>query len=285
MAVQPDTAERPAAPAQRSGRHRIDKVSENSPRRLIPQTGVLTARILRRWSRDPATLVQSFVMPTGFLIALEIVFGEVIERATGVDGLYSQVPLVALVGGMTGAIIGAVGIMREREAGLLARFWVVPVHRAAGLLARLTADFIRIVVITLVVMSVGLALGLRFQQGIPSTIAWVLMPALFGVALSAAVLTLALYAANEIVPQATEILIAMLMFFSIGFVPLDQYPGWLQPIVEHQPLSYTIEAMRGLSLGGPVAEPVFFTVLWSAGVAAVCAIPLMVGYRKASRRG
>ncbi len=40
----------------------------------------------------------------------------------------------------------------------------------------------------------------------------------------------------------------MLMFFSIGFVPLDQYPDWLQPIVEHQPVSYTIEAMRGLSL-------------------------------------
>ena len=59
-------------------------------------------------------------------------------------------------------------------------------------------------------------------------------------------------------PQATEIVIAMLMFFSIGFVPLDQYPGWLQPIVEHQPVSYTIEAMRGLSLEGPIAEPVLF---------------------------
>lgn len=285
MAMQPDTARPAPAPMPPGGRHRVHKVWENSPGRLITQTRVLTVRILRRWSRDPATLVQSFVMPTAFLLALDIVFGEVIERATGVDGLYAQVPLVALVGGMTGAIIGAVGIMREREVGLLARFWVVPVHRAAGLLARLTADFIRIVVITLVVMCVGLVLGMRFQQGVPAAIAWVLMPALFGVALSAAVLTLALFAANEIVPQATEILIAMLMFFSIGFVPLDQYPEWLQPIVEHQPFSYTIEAMKGLSLGGPIAEPVFFTVLWSAGIAAVCAVPLMIGYRKASKRG
>ncbi|MGB0436372.1 MAG: ABC transporter permease [Mycobacterium sp.] len=276
----------PPAPRRDRGRHRRAKeVSESSPRRLIPQTWVLTARILRRWSRDPATLVQSLVMPAGFLVALDIVLGGGIEQVTGRSGLYGQVPLVALVGGMTGAIIGAVNIMREREVGLLSRFWVVPVHRGAGLLARLIADVVRIVVITLVVLCVGVALGFRFEQGIPAAIAWVFMPAMFGVALSAAVLTLALYSSNTIVPQATEIIIAMLMFFSTGFVPLDQYPGWLQPIVEHQPVSYTIEAMRGLSLEGPIAEPVMWTVVWSAGIAAVCAVPLMIGYRKASKRG
>ncbi|MDZ4234184.1 MAG: ABC transporter permease [Dietzia sp.] len=273
------------APLRPGGRHRMRKVWENSPKRLIPQTWVLTARILRRWSRDPATLVQSLVMPAGFLVALDIVLGDGIEQVTGNSGLYGQVPLVALVGGMTGAIIGAVNIMREREVGLLSRFWVVPVHRGAGLLARLTADVFRIVVITLVVLCVGLALGFRFEQGVPAAIAWVFMPAMFGVALSAAVLTLALYSSNTIVPQATEIIIAMLMFFSTGFVPLDQYPEWLQPIVEHQPVSYTIEAMRGLSLEGPIAEPVMWTVVWSAGIFAVCAVPLAIGYRKASKRG
>lgn len=282
VAAQPSPARAPHRPG---GRHRVEKVWENSPKRLIPQTWVLTARILRRWSRDPATLVQSLVMPAGFLVALDIVLGDGIEKVTGNSGLYGQVPLVALVGGMTGAIIGAVNIMREREVGLLSRFWVVPVHRGAGLLARLTADVVRIVVITLVVLCVGLALGFRFEQGLPAAIAWVFMPALFGVALSAAVLTLALYSSNTIVPQATEIVIAMLMFFSIGFVPLDQYPGWLQPIVEHQPVSYTIEAMRGLALEGPIAEPVLWTVAWSAGIAAVCAVPLAIGYRRASKRG
>jgi ABC-2 type transport system permease protein len=50
-------------------------------------------------------------------------------------------------------------------------------------------------------------------------------------------------------------------------------------------VSYTIEAMRGLSLEGPIAEPLLFTALWSAGIFAVCAVPLAIGYRKASRRG
>ncbi|PRC47879.1 peptide ABC transporter permease, partial [Mycobacterium sp. ITM-2017-0098] len=107
------TAESPvSAPYRSGGRHRVQKMWENSPAQLVPQVAVLTARILRRWSRDPATLVQSLVMPAVFLAALDIVLGDVIEQVTGHSGLYGQVPLVALVGGMTGAIIGAVGIMR-----------------------------------------------------------------------------------------------------------------------------------------------------------------------------
>jgi ABC-2 type transport system permease protein len=46
-----------------------------------------------------------------------------------------------------------------------------------------------------------------------------------------------------------------------------------------------VEAMRGLSLGGPVLAPVVAMLLWSAGIAAACAIPMAIGYRKASTRG
>lgn len=152
-------------------------------------------------------------------------------------------------------------------------------------MARLAADAVRIVVITLTALAVGMALGFRFEQGPLAALLWVFMPAVFGVALSAAVLTLALWSSSTLVPQATDIVIAILMFFSIGFVPLDQYPEWMQPFVEHQPASYTIKAMQGLSIDGPIAEPVMFTFLWAVGIAAVCAVPLTLGYRRASRRG
>lgn len=259
--------------------------SENSPRRLIPHTWVLTARILRRWSRDRATVVESLIVPVAFLVTLNIVLGDGISQVTGHSALYGSVPLVAMVGAMSGAMVGGIGLMRERTDGLLSRLWVVPVHRAAGLLSRLVADAVRIVVTTVVILGAGLVLGFRFRQGILETVAWLFIPTAFAVAFSMAVITLALYTAKTIVLEATEIIWGLLMFFSTGFVPLDQFPRWIQPIVEHQPVSYAIEAMRGLSLGGPVLSPVVGMLLWSAGIAAACAVPMAIGYRRASMRG
>ena len=258
---------------------------ENSPRRLVLHTWVLTARLLRRWSRDPHTVVESLVMPVVLLMTLNIVLGDGVSQLTGHSALHGSVPLIAMVGAMSGSMVGGIGLMRERTDGLLTRLWVLPAHRASGLLSRLVADLIRIVVTTAVIMCAGLVLGFRFRQGIQASVAWLFIPTVFGVAFTMVVITLALYSANTIVVEATEVVWGLLMFFSTGFVPLGQYPRWIQPAVQHQPMSYSIEAMRGLSLGGPVLTPVVAMLLWSAGIAAVCAVPMVIGYRKASMRG
>ena len=131
----------------RQGRHRrTGPTSENAWRRLVPHTWVLTNRILRRWSRDPATVLESLVIPIVLLVTLNIVLGDAISQVTGHSALYGSVPLVAMVGAMTGAMVGGIGLMGERTDGLLSRLWVLPVHRASGLLSRLAADAVRIVV-------------------------------------------------------------------------------------------------------------------------------------------
>jgi ABC-2 type transport system permease protein len=98
---------------------------------LISETSLLTARILRRWSGDAATVAQSLLFPAFFLVALDVLLGDGVKRVTGQSALYGSVPLVSLIGATSGAIIVAVGVMRERDDGLLARFWVVP-SRSCG---------------------------------------------------------------------------------------------------------------------------------------------------------
>jgi ABC-2 type transport system permease protein len=267
-----------------SGRHRVHPNRENAPRWLIPHTSVLTGRILRRWGRDTATLVESLIMPVVLLVTLDIVLGDAISQVTGHSALYGSVPLIALVGAMTGAMVGGVGLLHERTAGLLSRLWVLPVHRASGLLSRLTAEAVRIVVTTAVILGVGYLLGFRFRQGILEAIVWLFVPTVLGVAFSVGVITLALYTATTTMVELTEGVWALLMFFSTGFVPLDQFPTWVQPVVEHQPVSCAIETMRGLALGGPVLAPTVGMLLWSAGIVAACVVPMAVRYRHASMR-
>ena len=49
---------------------------ENSARRLVAHTWILTARLLRRWSRDPATVLESLIMPVLLLVTVNIVLGD-----------------------------------------------------------------------------------------------------------------------------------------------------------------------------------------------------------------
>ncbi len=258
--------------------------SENSFRMLFPQTLIQTQRLLLRLARNPMTIVQALVVPILFLLTLNVVLGDTIRTITGHSAVYGNVPMSTLSASMAGSAVGAVGLIRERADGLLARLWVVPVHRFSGLLARLLAEAVRVVVTVLVIMCVGLLLGLRFKQGIPATIAWLSIPLMFGVAFASFVITVSLFWPNSPVAEVISLLVALGIFLCSGFVPLDQYPQWIQPVVQHQPLTYAVETMRGLSLGGPVRHSLLGILSWSGGIAAACAIPMVVGYRRASRR-
>lgn len=258
---------------------------ENSPRLLLPHAWVQTKRLLTRFLRDPMTFFFGVVFPIFMLLVLDIVLGDAIQAATGSSAVYGSVPLMTVIGAMNGASVGAVGIIAEQNEGMLARLWVTPVHRASGLLARIAAEALRVTVNSAVLLGVGFALGLRFEAGLPAAALWLCVPVLFGVVFAMLVLTVALYWPSPTMVNAIVLVNSLCLFFSSGFVPLDQYPRWIQPVVEHQPVSYAIESMRGLSLGGPVAEPGAGILLWSAGLLLACVIPMVMGYRKASMRG
>ncbi|NMD58154.1 MULTISPECIES: ABC transporter permease [Tsukamurella] len=273
-----------AVPRPANGPVSAAHFGERSAGALARQTGVLAGRIISRWVRDPATLAETVLVPVAFLVTLNVVLGDGISEITGTSALVGSVPLVALVAATQGATVGGLGLMAERDGGFLARLWVTSIHRAAGITSRLFAEALRIVAATAVLTITGVLLGLRFENGPAALAAWLLVPAVFGVAFATAVLTVAVYAAKTIVVEATALVSGLFMFFCTGFVPLEQYPRWLQPLVQHQPFSNTVDAMRGLAVGGPVAAPLLELIAWSAGIIAVCAVPLATGYRRASTR-
>ncbi len=248
------------------------------------QTWIQLQRLLIGWRYDVRVVVEALILPVVFLVAVNLVFGHSVTAVSGHDALYGTVPMTALVGAVFGSSAAGIALMRERDEGLLARFWVLPLHRASGLLARFVAETIRIQLSTILVVATGGLLGFRFSQGLTAAALWMCIPVLFGVAFSFLVTTLALRLTNVVVAEATGLAVALLVFFSTGFVPRVAYPSWLQPIVEHQPMSCAVDVMRGLSLGGPVSAPMLRLLLWCIGTVAACVWPMAVGYRRASTR-
>jgi ABC-2 type transport system permease protein len=255
---------------------------ENSLRALVAQTRVQTRRILLGWTRDLTAVIEALVLPILFLLTLNIILGNVISQVSGHSALYGTVPLNALAATINGAVVGAIGLIGERNDGLLRRLWVVPVHRASGVLSRIVAEAVRIMITTLVVLAVGLILGFRFHQGILAILMWFAIPLIFGLAFAILITMVALFTANNFLLETVTLVHILAVVFSTGFLPVDQFPKWIQPVVAHQPMSYAIEAMRGLSMGGPVRWPMIATLLWAGGITAVCIVPTLVGYRRAS---
>lgn len=256
--------------------------SQNAARLFVAQTLLQTNRLLTRWARDYITVIGAIVLPILFMVVLNIVLGNLAYVVTHDSGLYSIVPLIALGAAITGSTFVAIDLMRERSFGLLARLWVLPVHRASGLISRILANAIRTLVTTLVMLGTGVVLGFRFRQGLIPSLMWISVPVILGIAIAAMVTTVALYTAQTVVVEGVELVQAIAIFFSTGLVPLNSYPGWIQPFVAHQPVSYAIAAMRGFAMGGPVLPPMIGMLVWTAGICVVCAVPLAIGYRRAS---
>jgi len=65
-------------------------------------------------------------------------------------------------------------------------------------------------------------------------------------------------------------------------VPISTMPGWLQAFANNQPVTYVINTMRALALGGPVASSLWKSAVWLAGIFIVF-LPLAVrAYRRAA---
>lgn len=258
---------------------------ETSMSALARQSLLQTQRLLLRWSRDPLTTVQALIYPALMLVMFQIVLGNSISSATGTSAIYGQTAMMALVASMVGSMAGAVTLNLEQREGLLTRFWVLPVHRASSFVGRMLAEAIRILITTAVILTMGIALGFRFTQGLAAGIGVFFIPLLFGVGFASMVTAAAVYGGKTRLVELISLVTSLLMFFNSGFVPVQAYPSWLQGFVRYQPMSCAVDAMKALSIGGPLAAPLWMTIGWAVGLVALFIYPAVRGYQRAAQPG
>lgn len=248
---------------------------------LVVQSRVQAGRLLRGWTREPVVLIQALIFPTFLLVVYHLVIGESIRHLTGSSSLYGLVPMCAIVGAMFGAIGAGAALPDERESGLLSRLWTLPVHRASALVGRLLAEAGRAFVGAVAITAVGVAMGLRFQSWL-GAVGFVVIPVLMVIGFSTVIVAFGVQANGKNIITGLSTVCFLLLFFNSGMVPVDVFPGWLEPIVRAQPMSPAIETMRGLAEGGPVLWPALQSLAWVVGLVAVFGPMAVRGYRLAA---
>lgn len=234
---------------------------------LARATWIQAGRALRRSLRMPTVVVQGLAFPLVLMLLLLAGFREVVGDFDPTrDHVQRLVPMAAITGAVFGGLANGAGLISERRMGLLDRFRALPSPRLAPLTGRVLAEAARIALGTVVLVLVAMVVGFRFSGGVLGALAFVPVVVVYGTSFAWLVTALAVRATAFEQLSLLGPLFLVLLFFNTGFVPLDAFPGALQPLVRSSPHTAVSDALLGLSDGGPVAGPLLRTLLWSAAI-------------------
>lgn len=234
-------------------------------------------RIRHRLVRSPQTLGTAAVSAVVFLLMFRYVVG----GAMGTDEIEYVDFLVPgfVAGGLLFTAGGnAVAVAEDAAGGVNDRLRSLPVSDVAVLSGRALADTALTVLVAAITLAVGVAVGFRPDTNVGRLALAAGIVVVFSSAIAWVFLWLGLVAGSAQAAQALGILGVPFSFLSSAFVPVDTMPAALEWFARYQPLSFVVDAVRGLTVGTvtPAGTSLTFEVvgslIWSAALLAV-AVP------------
>jgi ABC-2 type transport system permease protein len=242
----------------------------------------VAVRNLIAYKRVPQLLVFSSVQPVIFVLLWRYVFGGAVRVPGSVSYVDFLMPGIFVQTVVFGSLAAAIGLAADLKSGLLERFRSLPMAGSAVLAGRTIADLIRNVLVVLLMVVVGFAVGFHIHNGAVPFIGAMLLVLLFGYTMAWIFAAVGLIVGDPESAQAAAFpVLAPLVFASSAFVPVSSMPGWLQAFARNQPVSVTVSAVRTLVLGGPVATEVLKALIWMAGIILIFAPMAVRRYRRA----
>ncbi|MEY2453657.1 MAG: oleandomycin transport system permease protein [Acidimicrobiaceae bacterium] len=242
----------------------------------------ITWRNLKAMLRTPQVLMFSTIQPIIFVLTFRYVFGGSIN-VPGIPYVDFLMPGVFVQTVAFGAMNTGIGLSEDLHKGLIERFRSLPMARSAVLAGRSLADLVRNFFVVLMMILVGFLVGFRVHAGIVPFVASIGLLLMFSFAFSWIFALIGLGVPNAEAAQAASFpVLALLVFASTAFVPIDGMPGWLQAYNRVNPVSVIVKAQRALSIGGDTAIPVLHALLWIVGLTAIFAPLAIRRYRRAA---
>ena len=206
---------------------------------------VVAGRAVRALRRDPEAFVPPLII-AAFFYAVNIgSLQSLTEGAAGIpDYKAFQLP-TAVVFAVTG-ISRANALVLDIKDGYFDRLLLTPVKRGALLLGLLVADLVQVVALTIPVLVVAFAIGVRFETGVLGVLVFVAMAAAWAVSFAGFSYAIALKTGNPTAVANSFILFFPFAFLTTATVPQEAMTGWLAAVVPWNPLTYLLEGFRSL---------------------------------------
>jgi ABC-2 type transport system permease protein len=234
---------------------------------------------LQKLSHDRTELFTRAVQPILWLL----VFGETFNRIHAIPTgrlayLDFLAPGIIAQSGLFIAIFYGIQIIWERDAGVLTKLLVTPTPRSALILGKAFAAGIRALAQVIVVLAVAAALGVALTYNplkILGALAIVVLGAAFFSCLSMTIAGIVLK--RDRLMGIGQMITMPLFFASNALYPVNIMPGWVRVLSRVNPLSYEVDALRGMLIGTSANLPLDFGILGAAVVVGVSASASLVG--------
>ena len=242
-----------------------------APVRFILDSWTIAEGELRKLRHDPTELLTRAVQPLLWLL----VFGQVMAQTraipTGNLGYIDFLaPGILAQSALFSAIFFGIAVIWERDLGVLHKYLVSPASRSALVTGKALAGGLRSLVQATMVYALALVMGVHLRLD-PLSVLGVALVVVIG---SAAFATFSLVIAclvrtRERFMGIGQILTMPLFFASSAIYPISMMPGWLQAVAHLNPLTYQVDALRGLMVVGATESfplPLDFAVLIASTV-------------------
>jgi ABC-2 type transport system permease protein len=207
---------------------------------------------LRKLVRDPTELLSRAVQPVLWLA----IFGQVLSHVRGIDTgqvgyLAFMTPGILAQSVLFSAIFYGIAVIWERDLGVVQKLLVSPANRASLIFGKaISADF-RGIVQAAVIYVIALILGVPLRWE-PAAIVGVLLLVALGSAIFStfSLIMACIVKTRERFMGIGQVLTMPLFFASNAIYPINIMPAWLRAVAMANPLTYLVDALRGLMLRG-----------------------------------
>lgn len=242
-----------------------------SIRMLFARVGAMCLVELQKMRRDKTELLFRCVQPVLWLLVFGVTFTKIKAIPTGdVPYLDYLTPGVIAQSALFISIFYGIQIIWDRDAGVLAKLMVTPTPRAALVTGKAFAAGMRALSQVVVVLLLSALLGVGLTTN-PLRLLGVVVAVLLGSAFFCclSIIIAGLVLSRDRMMGIGQAIMMPLFFASNALYPVAIMPGWLQAINHANPLSYQVEALRGLLIGSPARLWLDYLVLAGAAAAAI----------------
>lgn len=210
---------------------------------------ILWLRQVKKYWRSRARLIGSLGQPILFLVALGFGFGPIYTQAGGGNYMQFLAPGVMCMGILFTAIFSGIEIIWDKQFGFLKETLVAPVPRSTIMIGRTLGGATVATIQGLIVFVITLFVGFL-------PVSWAMVPLAFIMMFLIALLFTALGTAiasrlddMQGFQLIMNFLVMPIFFLSGALFPLTNLPKALSVITKIDPLSYGVDAVRGILTG------------------------------------